>query len=159
MTQSLHDRLDQSDLRTVSDEAALAIIRTPDPALPLVYQDASLLELANILRVMPRGAHEDSNEMSAVIRASQDASNPDLQHTAIALVELFTIELGATSLGWGDSPYVVARVNAILDTLQSAGVISATSVALIKATAQRHQSWDEANLGHEATLHEVSMAR
>lgn len=159
MTESLHDRLHQQDLANVSDETATVILNTPDDSMPLMYQDAELLDLANVLRLAPRGANEDSNELSALIKASRDHSDPVVQHAAIALHEFLQVEPDANTLGWGDSETCPVRVNAILATLNSAGIVSIESSEKLMATAQRHQSWAETNLGRPVTIHEVSMAR
>jgi hypothetical protein len=150
MPQSLHDRLQQQDMR-ISDDAAAAALNTPDNALPLIYVDASLLHIKNIFRI--------TGELAGIKDASERHETASTRLAAIAAVDLFQPDPEAQELGWGDHPAIPLRVAAILDTLRSAGLVSQSTQDAIMATAQRHQSWAEANLGRPVTLHEVSIAR
>ena len=163
---TLSDRLQQADVSTLSNAAAAAALNTPDPDLPKVLIPISgrvlaeiptwTIELAAVRVVLSTGIVPASIHPSGSATALTFEEKLLITTLLEAVDKELVLDLSVeVPTGF---PTPLSRLTALLDVVQSLGLLSAASRALIMQRTRRDQSWAEQH-GIEVTELTVAQAR
>ncbi len=162
----LSDRLLEPDVSALSNGAAAAALNTPDPDLPKVLVPVSGRVLASIPtwtgEIAAVRLVKSTGVVPATIHPSGSAAALGVEETLVITTLLDAVDkelvLDLSEQVPEGLPTPLARLNSMLDVVQSLGLLSAGSRALIMQKTFRDQSWAEQH-GIEVTELSVAQAR